>query len=135
MASVEDLAARDAGVLPVVEPVDVLSLEAACEAVGRPFVVLDTHDVVDKTGFMDAVSLALELPDWFGRNWDALADCLRDVPPSTVVAWDGWTDLARAAPRECEVALEVLAESGLTVLIINAPADGGDSPAEAERPT
>jgi RNAse (barnase) inhibitor barstar len=126
MTSADDLAARDPGVLPVSEPVDVLALEAACEAVGRPLVVLDTHEVVDKTGFMDAVSLALELPDWFGRNWDALADCLRDVPPSTVVAWDGWTDLARTAPRACEVAIEVFAESGLTVLLVNAPPDGGE---------
>ena len=119
----DEMAALGPGVLPLSAPVDVLAAEAACEARGRPFVVLDTHRVVDKPGFMEAVSLAFELPGWFGRNWDAFADSLRDIPPSTVIAWDGWTDLARAAPRACEVAIEVLAESGLTVLLVNAPAE------------
>jgi RNAse (barnase) inhibitor barstar len=117
----EAFAALGPGVRPVTETVDLAALEEACEQRGRPFVVLDTHDVADKPGFMEAVSTAFELPGWFGRNWDALAECLGDVPPGTVLAWDGWTDLARAAPRECEVAIEVLAESGLTVLMVNAP--------------
>ena len=117
------MAALGGGVLPVSQPVDVLALEAACEARGRPFVVLDTHRVTDKAGFMEAVSLAFELPGWFGGGWDAFADSLRDVPPTTVIAWDGWTDLARTAPRACEVAIEALAESGLTVLLVGAPAE------------
>ncbi len=117
----EQLAALGPGVLPVSRPVDVAALEAACEALGRPLLLLDTHQVSDKAGFMEAVAAGLELPDWFGRNWDALAESLHDLPAATVIAWDGWTDLARTAPRECEVAIEVLAESGLTVLMVDAP--------------
>ncbi len=120
---VHELAALGAGARPVPTGVDLVALEVACEQAGRPFVVLDTHDARDEQGFMDAVSLAFELPGWFGRRWDALAECLRDVPAATVIAWDGWTELARAAPRTCEVAIEVLAESGLTVLLVNAPAE------------
>jgi RNAse (barnase) inhibitor barstar len=120
-AGVEALAGLGPGVRPVSEPVDLGALGDACGRQGRPFVVLDTHAVADKAAFMEAVSTAFELPGWFGRNWDALAECLGDVPPGTVLAWDGWTDLARAAPRACEVAIEVLAESGLTVLMVNAP--------------
>ena len=118
---VRELALLGPGAQPVPTGVDLAALEAACEQAGRPFVVLDTHEARDEQGFMDAVSLAFELPGWFGRRWDALAESLRDVPAATVIAWDGWTDLARAAPRACEVAIEVLAESGLTVLLVNAP--------------
>jgi RNAse (barnase) inhibitor barstar len=122
-AVADELAHAGAGVRPVSQPVDVVALDGACQAQGRPLVVLDTHAVDDKAAFMEAVAAAFELPDWFGRNWDAFADSLRDLPPETVVAWDGWTDLARTAPRACEVAIEVFAESGLTVLLVDAPAE------------
>lgn len=121
--SLDELAALPSGVVPVAEPVDVVALEARCDAQGRPMVLLDTGSVADKEGFMAAVSAALALPGWFGRNWDALADCLSDIPADTMLVWDGWTDMARAAPRSTEVAIEVLVESGLTVLLVNAPAD------------
>jgi RNAse (barnase) inhibitor barstar len=86
-------------------------------------VLLDTGNVSDEDDFMAAVSAALGLPGWFGRSWDALADCLSEIPANTVLVWDGWTDMARVAPRATEVAIEVLVESGLTVLLVNAPED------------
>ena len=33
----------------------------------------------DKETLLDAFSAALGFPDWFGRNWDALEDCLADL--------------------------------------------------------
>jgi RNAse (barnase) inhibitor barstar len=33
----------------------------------------------DKAEILDAFAEALRLPDWFGRNWDALVDALRDL--------------------------------------------------------
>jgi hypothetical protein len=126
-AGVEELAGLPGGVVPVAHTVDVTLLEAQCDARGRPMVVLDTHAVHDTHGFMSAVTEAFSLPGWFGRSWDAFLECLRDVPPSTVLVWDGWTDMARASPRDTEVAIEVMAESGLTVLMVNAPED--DEPA------
>ncbi|HEX4927308.1 MAG TPA: barstar family protein [Burkholderiales bacterium] len=32
-----------------------------------------------KQGVFDALARALEFPAWFGRNWDALEDCLGDL--------------------------------------------------------
>ncbi len=38
---------------------------------------------VDDKGFMlDFYARAFQFPDWFGHNWDALLDCLRDVDGS-----------------------------------------------------
>ena len=36
----------------------------------------------DKESVLDAFATGLALPDWFGRNWDALVDALRDLDPS-----------------------------------------------------
>jgi RNAse (barnase) inhibitor barstar len=33
----------------------------------------------DKDGVLDAFATGLDLPHWFGRNWDALVDALRDL--------------------------------------------------------
>jgi RNAse (barnase) inhibitor barstar len=33
----------------------------------------------NKKAFLDAMARALRFPDWFGRNWDALEDCLTDL--------------------------------------------------------
>ncbi|MBW8704807.1 hypothetical protein MBT84_34945 [Streptomyces sp. MBT84] len=53
----------------------------------RLVVTLDLDTVDDKAAFMERIAGALGLPDWFGRNWDALADSLTDRtvwPPAAV---------------------------------------------------
>ncbi|AXK34247.1 hypothetical protein DVA86_17925 [Streptomyces armeniacus] len=76
--------------------------------------VLDLGGVTDKAGFLDACASGLELPDWFGRNWDALADCLTDLswwgePNGYLVLTSGWPDFERAAPEAAEHAAGVFA--------------------------
>lgn len=51
----------------------------------RKAVSADTHDVVavslgaGKDAMLASIAGALEFPDWFGANWDALEDCLTDL--------------------------------------------------------
>jgi len=33
----------------------------------------------DKESFLKSIARALDFPDWFGHNWDALEDCLADL--------------------------------------------------------
>lgn len=40
---------------------------------------VDLQGVATKDAFLDAVASSLQFPDWFGRNWDALEDCLTDM--------------------------------------------------------
>jgi hypothetical protein len=58
---------------------------------------------------------ALEFPGWVGRNWDALADALRDLswlpPGPRVVVWAGAGLLRSAQPAAYRTALDVLREA------------------------
>ncbi|MEV0640547.1 barstar family protein [Streptomyces sp. NPDC050619] len=82
-------------------------------------VTLDLDGVTDKAGLMDRCARALELPDWFGRNWDALADSLRDhtvwpegaVEQGLLIVVRNWRPYEKARPDEWDVAREVFAEA------------------------
>lgn len=71
---------------------------------------LNAADVGDKASFLHAAQRALDLPGYFGHNWDAFDECLRDLP-----AADGYmifieqpAHFARSRPQEWAVALSVL---------------------------
>jgi RNAse (barnase) inhibitor barstar len=59
-----------------------------------------------------AMGRALDFGAHYGRNLDALADCLRDLPAErgTLLLWDGWSVLARADERGFALVLRVLSE-------------------------
>lgn len=48
-------------------------------------VILDGALILDREMLHDTLSAALHLPEWYGRNLDALYDCLNDVQEETVV--------------------------------------------------
>ncbi|MER7901601.1 barstar family protein [Streptomyces sp. NPDC096046] len=86
---------------------------------GRIVHVLDLDGVTDMAGLMDRCARDLALPDWFGRDWDALADCLADPALWPEEAGDrgllvvvrGWRAYAETRPEEWQVAEEVFAEA------------------------
>ncbi|MFF7794963.1 barstar family protein [Streptomyces sp. NPDC007991] len=86
---------------------------------GRIVLVLDLDGVTDKAGLMDRCARDLALPEWFGRNWDALADCLADPglwPEGSkerglLVVVRGWRAYAEKRPEEWQVAEEIFAEA------------------------
>ncbi len=55
------------------------ALEAAAGALGRHYVSLTLGDAADKDTILTQFALALDMPRWFGANWDALYDCLTDL--------------------------------------------------------
>ncbi|MET9880436.1 barstar family protein [Actinacidiphila glaucinigra] len=77
--------------------------------------VLDLHGVTTKSAFMDRCADQLRLPGWFGRNWDALYDCLTDLPDpergGLRLVVRGWSDFAAAEPGEWRTARRVLADA------------------------
>jgi Barstar (barnase inhibitor) len=74
---------------------------------------LDTSGAHTKAALLERCATDLALPAWFGRNWDALADALRDLPvPAAggVVVWTG----ARSLDADVRAtALEIVRERTL----------------------
>ena len=54
-------------------------LHATAEAAGFATVRIDLGTAGNKTELIERLATALVFPDWFGRNWDGLADCLGDL--------------------------------------------------------
>ncbi|MFI7426344.1 barstar family protein [Micromonospora sp. NPDC049836] len=64
-----------------------------------------------RAGLFDALTAALALPDWFGRNFDALADVLADrldAGPLTLEVRDAGQLLVDEPPGQLGILLDVL---------------------------
>ena len=59
----------------------------------------------------------MQLPSYYGQNWDALNECLLDLAgtgsPGAVVHWRRGAALAKRAPDAVKTALELFRESAL----------------------
>ena len=55
------------------------ALGTAADALGRHYVSLSLGDAADKEDILTEFARALDMPRWFGANWDALYDCLTDL--------------------------------------------------------
>lgn len=81
------------------------------ENAGWDFAYVDGWHVETKKEFLNAVGEALHFPDYYGRNFDAMADCLHDVKADhgngVLLLWDGWGPLARHNEKAFSTALHV----------------------------
>ena len=83
-------------------------VEAAVTEQGARFVLLDGSEVGGRVAFLELCEQAFDLPEWFGRNWDALEECLTDLADrAVVVAWAGWEVLEDADPEAYATAVDV----------------------------
>lgn len=120
MSRADDLAARladadDAGAYFVSED-DADAMLDAARALGFAVARVDLGDATTKAGVLARIAAALAFPDWFGHNWDALADALGDLSwsppaPGRVLLLEhaaAWRD---AEPDEFDTLLAVLDEA------------------------
>jgi len=54
-------------------------LEDVARELGFAAAAVDLAGCLDRDEVLDRFAAALRFPAWFGRNWDALADCLGDL--------------------------------------------------------
>jgi len=76
---------------------------------------IDLAGCTDKAGVLARIAGALEFPDWFGHNWDALFDCLNDLSwleaRGLLLVFENTGDLADAAPQAWQMLRDMLIET------------------------
>ncbi len=92
---------------------------------------LHGEGVDSKATVLAAIGTALDFPDWYGQNYDALWDCLRDIPVPMLVVWDHWATLAEADRAAFDMMLRILGlraddEDGLGAFAVVLVGDGPD---------
>ena len=55
------------------------ALRDAADELGFASFAIDLAGCTDEASLFARIAQALAFPDWFGHNWDALADCLSDM--------------------------------------------------------
>lgn len=89
---------------------------AAAEGAGWIVLRLDLDGVRSKAALMRRCGDALRVPEWFGGNWDALADVLVDLSwlpdaPGRLLAVTSWRGYADERPGDWATLREVLEEA------------------------
>jgi RNAse (barnase) inhibitor barstar len=82
---------------------------------GLQVAVVDGQVAVDRNGIFDELARTMCFPDYFGRNWDAVYDCLTDpslLPvDGSVIFLDGCDRLSDDHPDQWQIALKVFGEA------------------------
>lgn len=75
------------------------------------FALLSGNVITDKATLLRAAAAALAFPPYFGRNWDAFADCLTDLSwlpaPGHAILYDNPAPLIRQSPQDWATTMEI----------------------------
>jgi hypothetical protein len=82
---------------------------------GLAFFLVQGHEIHRKDEFLKAAADALGFPEYFGHNWDAFEDCLKDMSwhpaGGYVMVLEGFDGFAGLAPDEFRIAMDILRDS------------------------
>jgi hypothetical protein len=88
---------------------------ANAEVAGWRCYHIDGAQVSDKAAFLRTVAAALRFPAYFGHNWDALEECLRDLSwehpekaKGILIIYSDVDRFAKAQPDEWKIAHDIL---------------------------
>ena len=87
----------------------------AAEKLGYLCARIDLSQCDDRPALLEAVAESLAFPDWFGHNWDALADCLGDLSwleaPGYLLVFEHARAFHAHSPATWNTAAEILAQA------------------------
>lgn len=109
------LEANRGGVWFVPAPLDARAVAKAAKAAGFASFHIEGRNIARKEQLLNAVATALDFPDHFGANWDALEECLTDLEwvggDGYVVHYEHIDALLAAHPDQFETLVEILRDA------------------------
>lgn len=76
-----------------------------------PALDIDCSTVVSLDQIHDIISSELSFPSWYGRNFDALHDCLTDISVETVIRLNNFSRLYESIGRKADILKRVLTKA------------------------
>lgn len=99
----------------IVDAGDLDTLDAAAREQGVRVCRASLRGCCGKADLLARLAVTLQLPKTFGHNWDALADCLRDLSwrPTTgyVLLFDHADDLRAADQADFDTAMDLFRDA------------------------
>ena len=106
---------HEGGVYYVPGEVDVRKAQSAAKKAKLAFFHVDGRNVQRKEQLMTALATSLRLPEHFGRNWDALEECLTDLEPNEgtgyFLLYDHIDGLLDSHPDQFDTLVEILRDA------------------------
>ena len=92
-------------------PADLKPLRDTAELAKVAWFDVNLAGVDGKRAFLAACAKSLRFPRSFGGNWDALADCLKDLCADSVISCRNCGGFAEAVPDDYATALEIFQDA------------------------
>jgi len=90
-------------------------LQESTHAAAFAYRRVDATPIKTKSQFLGLLGRSLSFPSWYGRNWDALEDCLTDLSwieeAGLVVEIEGYSAYAKADPDGFAILLDIFKTS------------------------
>ncbi len=94
---------------------DIATLVEVAAGQGLAVFRVSLKGCTESADVLQRLAEALQFPDWFGQNWDALADCLTDFSwreaPGYVLVLEQLGDFRAMSDDDFDTLIEILSDS------------------------
>jgi RNAse (barnase) inhibitor barstar len=76
---------------------------------------IDGRNITNKPDFLAKIAVTMNFPDYFGKNWDALQDCITDIDCCEdfqyLIVYDHWQNFANNNPKDWQILNDIFLEA------------------------
>lgn len=90
-------------------------LSKLCQNYNCQLFYFNGRKINNKADFLKTASTVINLPEYFGYNWDALQDCLTELSwfeaSSYLIVYDQWQNFAHNYPQDWQILNDIFSEA------------------------